>query len=62
MNMMGALGAAVAPIVIGLILDTTDRNWGITFWLSGAIYFVGALCWLWLDPGKAIVTEDSASA
>jgi MFS family permease len=62
MNMMGALGAAVAPIVIGLILDTTDRNWGITFWLSGAIYFVGALCWLWLDPGKAIVPEDSASA
>lgn len=61
MNMMGALGAAVAPLVIGLILDTTDRNWAITFWLSGAIYFVGALCWLWLDPRKSVTTNGPAA-
>lgn len=59
MNMMGALGAAVAPIVIGVILDTTGRDWAITFWLSGAIYFAGALCWLWLDPGRSIVANDT---
>ncbi len=61
MNMMGALGAAVAPIVIGLILDTTNRNWGLTFWVSGAIYLVGALCWLWLDPDKGVQEEKNPS-
>jgi sugar phosphate permease len=50
MNMMGSIGAAVAPLVIGIILDYSDRNWALTFWISGIIYFLGGLCWLWLDP------------
>jgi len=50
MNMMGSLGAGLAPLVIGIILDYTQRNWTLTFWISGIIYFLGGLCWLWLDP------------
>ena len=50
MNMMGSLGAGLAPLVIGIILDSTLRNWTLTFWISGIIYFLGGLCWLWLDP------------
>ena len=50
MNMMGSIGAAVAPLVIGIILDSSGRNWTLTFWISGIIYFLGGLCWLWLDP------------
>jgi MFS family permease len=50
MNMMGSFGAAVAPLVIGFILEFTGRNWALTFWISGASYFLGGLCWLWLDP------------
>lgn len=49
-NMMGALGAAAAPLAIGLILDSTARNWAVVFWLSGIVYFAGGLCWWWLDP------------
>jgi len=58
MNMVGAIGAAVAPLVIGIILDTTNRDWGVTFWLSGAIYFLGGLCWLWIDPTTPIAAEE----
>jgi len=61
MNMMGAFGGAVAPIAIGLILDATDRDWAIAFWLSGAIYFAGALCWLWLDPERSIAEPDASA-
>jgi len=50
MNMMGSIGAAVAPLVIGIILDSSGRNWALTFWMSGIIYFLGGLCWLRLDP------------
>ncbi len=50
MNMMGSIGAAIAPLVIGIILDSSGRNWALTFWISGIIYFLGGLCWLWLDP------------
>src|SRR5207249_1831260 len=35
MNMMGSLGAALAPLVIGLVLDYSQRNWALTFWISG---------------------------
>ena len=60
MNMMGSVGAAVAPLVIGLLLDYTERNWALTFWISGIVYFVGGLCWLWLDPVTPIAeTSDS---
>jgi MFS family permease len=58
MNMMGSIGAAVAPLVIGLILDASGRNWALTFWLSGIIYFLGGLCWLRLDPVTPIEARE----
>jgi MFS family permease len=59
MNMMGSLGAAAAPLVIGLILDYSERNWTLTFWISGIIYFLGGLCWLWLDPVTPIERNEA---
>lgn len=61
MNMMGSIGAAVAPLMIGLILDSSGRNWAITFWISGIIYFLGGLCWLWLDPVTPIEAKAPQS-
>ena len=60
MNMMGSLGAAVAPLAIGMIVDSSDRNWALTFWISGIIYFLGGLCWLWLDPVTPIEAKEEA--
>jgi MFS transporter, ACS family, glucarate transporter len=50
MNMVGSFGGMLAPLVIGFILDLTARNWSLAFWISGAIYFLGGLCWLFIDP------------
>jgi MFS family permease len=49
MNMMGNLGGFVAPIATGYILDITG-NWDLVFFISSAVYLVGAACWLLLDP------------
>jgi MFS family permease len=59
MNMMGSIGAAIAPLVIGIILDSSGRNWALTFWISGIIYFLGGLCWLWLDPVTPLECQKS---
>ena len=61
MNMMGSIGAAIAPLVIGIILDSSGRNWALTFWISGIIYFLGGLCWLWLDPVTPIEAKETQS-
>jgi MFS family permease len=50
MNMMGNIAGGVAPVAVGYILKFTDHNWRITFWVSAAIYLLGALCWKWIDP------------
>ena len=50
MNMMGNFGGMAGPLVVGYILQFTNRNWEITFWISSAIYFLGGLCWLFIDP------------
>lgn len=50
MNMMGNFGGMAGPLVVGFILQYTNRNWEITFWISSAIYFLGGLCWLFIDP------------
>ena len=50
MNTLGQLGGAVAPAAIGHILNWTNNNWSIAFYVSAAIYGGGILCWSFLDP------------
>ena len=57
MNMAGQIGGAIlGPSVVGFILDHLDRNWGLTFAISAAIYVLGGLCWLGIDPVTPVET------
>lgn len=58
MNMMGSIGAALAPLVIGFLLDNSKQNWALTFWISGIVYLAGGLCWLGIDSTTPLVTSD----
>jgi sugar phosphate permease len=49
MNMMGNLGGFVSPIVIGYIVQQTN-NWTLTFYVTAAMYALGSIFWLILDP------------
>ena len=49
MNMMGNLGGFIAPIATGYILDITG-SWNLVFYISSAVYLVGAVSWVVLDP------------
>jgi ACS family glucarate transporter-like MFS transporter len=50
MNMMGNFGGVAGPIVVGYILQATGHDWALTFYVSAAVYLVGAALWLFIDP------------
>ena len=50
MNMMGNLAGMAGPFVVGYVLDWTHRDWQLAFLISSIIYFLGAFCWLFIDP------------
>ena len=54
MNMIGNIGGALSPMIVGYILTWNPGNWTLTFYVSSGIYLMGALCWLWVDPTKPV--------
>ncbi len=58
MNMMGNFGGSLCPIAISYILKYTDNNWAITFYVSAAVYFAGAILWRFLDPVTPLDQEE----
>ncbi len=60
MNMMGSIAGASSVLVVGYLLAWTD-NWTLTFYISAAIYLVGAVCWLFLDSHTPVERETAAA-
>ncbi len=56
MNMTGNLGAAACPLAIGFLVKMTN-NWNLVLLVFVAIYAVGAVCWLFLNPHASAETE-----
>ena len=59
MNMMGNLGGAIGPVVVGYLLDSTKptadapptlEGWTLAFLVAAMIYVVGAVAWIFIDP------------
>lgn len=62
MNMAAQIGGACGPVVVGYVLQYMHRNWNLTFFISAAIYVVGGLCWIWLDPVTPVGDPPQAEA
>jgi len=60
-NTSGQIGGAVGPVVVGYILQYMNHNWTLTFAISAAIYVLGGLCWVWIDPVNPIVQAEQAA-
>jgi ACS family glucarate transporter-like MFS transporter len=50
MNMLGNFGGMAGPVVVGFVLDWTHHDWQMAFAASASVYFLGAICWLFIDP------------
>jgi MFS family permease len=62
MNMMGNLAGGLAPVAVGYILKFSGHNWSIVFWVSAAIYVLGALCWMGIDPVTPLERSETEAA
>jgi MFS family permease len=58
MNMMGSIAGASSTLVVGYLLAWTSGNWAVTFYISAAIYLVGAICWLFLDSHTPVERDE----
>ena len=68
MNMMGNFGGALSPVVVPWLLarfatpGSTDPNWSVAFLLFAAVYAVGGLAWLFIDPVTPLEGDPTARA
>ena len=60
MNMAGSVAGACSPLVIGYLLDATAQNWTLTFYITAAIYVLGAVCWIFLDSHTPVDVGQAA--
>jgi MFS family permease len=54
MNMMGQVGGAIAPMAVPLVLAATNNNWSINMGLFALSYFLGAICWLFINSDERL--------
>ena len=60
MNTWGCLGGLLAPWTIPYILQATGNDWTPVIRVIAGWYFIGALCWLGIDPVTPVVRTGSA--
>ena len=54
MNMMGQVGGAIAPMAVPLVLAATNNNWTINMGLFAVSYFLGAICWAFINSEERL--------
>jgi ACS family glucarate transporter-like MFS transporter len=61
MNMVGNIGGALSPLIIGYILTWNPGNWTLTFYVSSAIYLMGGVCWFFIDAHTPLEQQTHGS-
>jgi hypothetical protein len=71
MNMMGNFGGMLGPLVVGFILSAskptpdappTLQGWTTAFLAAAAVYAVGAIAWIFIDPVTPLETAEERAA
>ena len=53
MNTSGNLGGLIGPLVVTLMVERW-QSWTYVFYVTAAVYVMGAVAWLWIDPDRQI--------
>ena len=53
MNTSGQVGAILSPILVAEVVRRFSQ-WSAPLYLTGVLFLLGALCWLWVDPTKPV--------
>jgi MFS family permease len=55
MNSTGQIGGFLSPIILALFLKKGAEDWSSPLYIAGALYLMGAACWLLVDPRRPIL-------
>ena len=53
MNTAGQIGGFLSPMVLALMLREFS-SWAPGLYLTGCLYLLGAVCWLFIDPRRPV--------
>ena len=53
MNTFGNLGGLIGPLVVGFMVERL-ASWTYPFYVTAAVYAVGALAWLVVNPSRRV--------
>ena len=56
MNTLGNIGGLIGPLVVGYAVDRW-HSWTFPFYVTAAVYALGAIAWLVIDPERSSVTS-----
>ena len=59
MNTAGQFAAIVCQPIVGYSVKWLG-NWNVPFWLLAALFVMGAVCWLFIDPKKPVMQPSPA--
>ncbi len=62
MNMIGAISAGIAPVVVDALVELTGGNWTRTLCVSAGVYMAGLFCWLFIDPVSPLDPPPAGAA
>jgi MFS family permease len=58
MNMMGNLGGALYGPAVGVVLSMTNHNWNAVLFMGAAVYLIGFVIWMVIDPLTPIDRDE----
>jgi len=53
MNTSGQVGSILSPILVAQVVQRFSQ-WSAPLYVTGVLFLLGALCWLWVDPTKPV--------
>jgi len=53
MNTSGQVGAILSPILVAEVVHRFSQ-WSAPLYVTGVLFLLGALCWVWVDPTKPV--------
>jgi MFS family permease len=60
MNMMGNLGGALGPVVVGFMQGRWPAAaWNLNLYISSAVLAIGGVCWFFLDPVAPLDRDEA---
>lgn len=59
MNTAGQVGGFLSPIVLAVVSERFS-NWAAPLYIIGALYWLGAACWWFVDPHRSVFGGETA--